>query len=323
LLAQRRWKRLHWSHMPNIGRDITDTIGRTRMVRLKRVVPEGPRVLAKLESRNPLGSVKDRIAYAMIDAAERRGVVAPGSIIVEPTSGNTGVGLAFVGAARGYRVVLTMPDTMSVERRSLLQALGAELVLTPGAAGMSGAIEKARELVEATDGAVMLDQFTNPANPEVHRRTTAHEIWDDTRGNVDVFVAGVGTGGTITGVGETLKRRRPTVHVVAVEPAASPVLSGGAPGPHRIQGIGAGFIPLILNRDVIDEIVQVTDDEARTMTRRLAREEGILAGVSSGAAVHAAASLAARPERRDDTIVVILPDTGERYLSTGIFSDEK
>jgi len=309
------------SIMPRIGRDITDTIGRTPLVRLHRVVPDGPRVLAKLESGNPLGSVKDRLAYAMIADAEMRGAIAPGATIVEPTSGNTGVGLAFVGAAKGYRVVLTMPETMSEERRNLMAALGAELVSTPGKQGMKGAIERAREIVDATDGAVMLDQFSNPANPEIHRRTTAQEIWDDTRGNVDVFVAGVGTGGTITGVGEVLKRRRPSVRIVAVEPSASPVLSGGAPGPHGIQGIGAGFVPPVLNRDVIDEIVTVADDEARAMTRRLAVEEGMLVGISSGAAAHVAALVAARPENRAATIVVVLPDTGERYLSTGVFSD--
>lgn len=306
--------------MPNIGRDITDMIGRTPLVRLRRVVPEGPRTLAKLESRNPLGSVKDRLAFAMIADAEVHGTIAPGATIVEATSGNTGVGLAFVGAARGYRVLLTMPDTMSDERRSLLAALGAELVLTPGALGMNGAIEKAREILVSTEGAVMLDQFSNPANPEMHRRTTANEIWDDTRGGVDIFVAGVGTGGTITGVGETLKARRPSVTVIAVEPASSPVLSGGDPGAHGIQGIGAGFVPPVLNRSVIDEIVTVTDEEAMAMTRRLALEEGILAGISSGAAVHAAAVIGARSGSRSATIVVVLPDTGERYLSTGVFA---
>ncbi len=305
--------------MSSIGRDITDTIGGTPLVRLGLVVPEGPRVLAKLEGRNPLGSVKDRVAHAMIEDAEARGVIAPGATIVEPTSGNTGVGLAFVGAARGYRVVLTMPDTMSQERRRLLAALGAELVLTPGNLGMTGAMDRARELVDSTSGAVMLDQFSNPSNPEVHRRTTAQEIWNDTRGNVDVLVAGVGTGGTITGVGDALKARRPSLSVVAVEPAASPVLSGGEPGAHGIQGIGAGFVPAVLNRGIIDEVATVTDDDARVMTRRLAVEEGIFAGISSGAAVHVASEIAGRQESRSATIVVILPDTGERYLSTGVF----
>jgi len=308
--------------MPNIGRDITEMIGRTRLVRLRRVVPDGPRVLGKLESQNPMGSIKDRVAYAMVADAERHGQLFPGATIVEPTSGNTGIGLAFVGAARGYRVILTMPDTMSVERRSLLNALGAEVVLTPGADGMTAAIDKARDIVDGTGHAVMLDQFRNPANPGIHRRTTAHEIWDDTRGNVDVLVAGVGTGVTITGVGEMLKARRPSIRVVAVEPAASPVLSGGPAAGHCIEGIGPGFVPPVLNRDVIDEIAQVEDEAARVMTRRLAREEGILAGISSGAAVQAAADIAARDELRSATIVVVIPDTGERYLSTGVFDDE-
>ena len=308
--------------MPNIGRDITEMIGRTRLVRLRRVVPDGPRVLGKLESQNPMGSIKDRVAYAMVADAERHGQLFPGATIVEPTSGNTGIGLAFVGAARGYRVILTMPDTMSVERRSLLNALGAEVVLTPGADGMTAAIDKARDIVDGTGHAVMLDQFRNPANPGIHRRTTAHEIWDDTRGNVDVLVAGVGTGVTITGVGEMLKARRPSIRVVAVEPAASPVLSGGPAAGHCIEGIGPGFVPPVLNRDVIDEIAQVEDEAARVMTRRLAREEGILAGISSGAAVQAAADIGARDELRSATIVVVIPDTGERYLSTGVFDDE-
>jgi len=275
-----------------------------------------------LESQNPMGSIKDRVAYAMVADAERHGQLFPGATIVEPTSGNTGIGLAFVGAARGYRVILTMPDTMSVERRSLLNALGAEVVLTPGADGMTAAIDKARDIVDGTGHAVMLDQFRNPANPGIHRRTTAHEIWDDTRGNVDVLVAGVGTGGTITGVGEMLKARRPSIRVVAVEPAASPVLSGGPAAGHCIEGIGPGFVPPVLNRDVIDEIAQVEDEAARVMTRRLAREEGILAGISSGAAVQAAADIGARDELRSATIVVVIPDTGERYLSTGVFDDE-
>jgi cysteine synthase A len=302
-----------------VCQSIVGAVGNTPLVSLRRVAPPEARVLGKLESRNPLGSVKDRIAVSMVEDAERRGVLAPGATIIEPTSGNTGVGLAFVGAAKGYRVVLVMPETMSVERRSLLSALGAELVLTPGDAGMTGAVERARALEATTDGAVVLDQFNNPANPAVHRRTTAVEIWDDTGGEVDVVVAGVGTGGTITGVGEALKKRKPSTLVVAVEPDASPVLSGGRAGPHGIQGIGPGFVAGVVNRAVIDEIVRVTDEEAFAMTRRLAREEGILAGVSSGAAVHAACAVAGRPALAGRTVVVILPDTGQRYMSTGVF----
>jgi len=305
--------------MSHVYATIVDAVGRTPLVRLGRVVPRGATVLAKLESMNPLGSVKDRIARAMVAAAEEAGVLRRGGTIVEPTSGNTGVGLAFVGVSKGYRVVLTMPETMSAERRKLMAALGAELVLTPGEGGMSAAIQRARELADSLPGAVMLDQFNNPANPDAHRRTTAEEIWDDTDGQVDVVVAGVGTGGTITGVGEVLKARKPSVSVVAVEPAKSAMLEGGDPGPHAIQGIGAGFIPGVLNLDVIDEVVAVEDDDAFAMARRLASEEGILAGVSSGAAVHAAAGVAARAEHRGSTIVVILPDTGERYLSTELF----
>ena len=307
--------------MAEVPESIVGAVGKTPLVRLRRVVPRGSRVFGKLESQNPLGSVKDRIAVSMVEDAESRGVLAPGATIVEPTSGNTGVGLAFVGAAKGYRVVLVMPETMSIERRMLLSALGAELVLTPGEGGMTGAVERARELGVCTDGAVVLDQFSNPANPAIHRRTTAIEIWDDTGGEVDVVVVGVGTGGTVTGVGEALKERKPSVTVIAVEPDASPVLSGGVAGPHGIQGIGAGFVPGVLNREVIDEIVRVTDEEAFAMTRRLAREEGILAGISSGAAVHAACGVAARPTLAGHTIVAILPDTGQRYMSTGIFGD--
>ena len=309
--------------MTAIFDDITRTVGGTPLVRLNRVT-EGleATVVAKLESFNPLGSVKDRIAVSMIDAAEEAGRMDEDTIIIEPTSGNTGVGLAFVCAARGYDLVLTMPDTMSQERRRLLKALGAELVLTPGEGGMPGAVAKAEELAEDHPRAFIPQQFQNPANPEVHRRTTAEEIWRDTDGEVDILVAGVGTGGTITGVSEALKRRREDLRSVAVEPAGSPVLSGGESGPHKIQGIGAGFVPRVLDVDVIDEVVQVTDEEAAAMARRLAREEGILAGISSGAAAAAALEVAARPENAGRLIVVILPDTGERYLSTGLFNGE-
>jgi len=294
-------------------------IGNTPLVPLPRLGCRfSGQLLAKLEMRNPMGSVKDRIAWAMVRDAEERGVLRRGGTVVEPTSGNTGIGLAFVCTVRGYRLVLTMPDTMSVERRAILQALGAELVLTPGGDGMAGAVRRARELAQEL-GAFMPDQFANPANPRIHEKTTAEEIWRDTGGEVDVFVAGIGTGGTITGVGRALKRRRPGVHVVGVEPASSPVLSGGAPGRHRIQGIGAGFVPPVLDRSVVDEIVTVTEEEAERAARRLAREEGILAGISSGAAVAAALRVAVRPDCAGKTIVVVLPDTGERYLSTGLF----
>ncbi len=305
--------------MTDVRESIVETIGRTPLVRLRKIPPEGVTILAKLESMNPLSSVKDRIAFSMVEDAEQRGVLSPGGTIVEPTSGNTGIGLAFVGAERGYRVILVMPETMSTERRRLLAALGAELVLSPGDKGMSGAVGMAQEVVESTPGAVLLDQFNNPANPEIHRRTTAEEIWADTGGEVDVFVGGVGTGGTITGVGEVLKERKPSVRIVAVEPAASPVLSGGDPGPHRIQGIGAGFVPGVLNTAVIDEIVTVADDDAIAMTNRLSREEGIFCGISSGAALWAACRVAERDDASGKTVVVVLPDTGERYLSTDLF----
>jgi cysteine synthase A len=308
--------------MARIYSDITKTIGNTPLVRLNRVTGDVQATLAaKLESFNPLSSVKDRIGVNMIDAAEEAGLIKTATIIVEPTSGNTGIGLAFTCAARGYRLILAMPDTMSVERRRLLQALGAELILTPGSEGMKGAIQKAEEMA-AQDARVFIPyQFKNPANPEIHRRMTAEEIWRDTDGAVDIVVAGVGTGGTITGIAEALKPRRSSFQAIAVEPADSPVLSGGQPGPHKIQGIGAGFVPDVLRLDLVDEIVQVTNDEAFEMTRRLAREEGILAGISSGANVHAALRVAARPENAGKLIVIILPDTGERYLSTGVFGD--
>ena len=278
-------------------------------------------ILAKLEYLNPAGSVKDRIARAMLDDAESRGLLKPDSVIIEPTSGNTGIGLAAVAAARGYRIILTMPETMSVERRSLLRAYGAELVLTEGAKGMKGAIAKAQELAAQTENSFIPSQFTNPANPRAHRETTGPEIWRDTDGKVDIFVAGVGTGGTVTGVGEYLKAQNPAVRVVAVEPAGSPVLSGGASGPHKIQGIGAGFVPDTLNRAVLDEILPVENEDAFAAGRELARREGVLAGISSGAALHAATVLARRPENRGRMIVVLLPDTGDRYLSTPLFSD--
>jgi len=307
--------------MAKIFSDLAAVVGSTPLVRLNRLT-EGLEavVLAKLEFQNPLGSVKDRIAVAMIEAAEDQGLITPATVIVEPTSGNTGIGLAFVCAVRGYRLKLTMPETMSLERRKLLAHLGAELVLTPGALGMKGALAKAEEIVASDPQAYMPNQFTNPANPAVHRRTTAEEIWRDADGRVDVFVAGVGTGGTITGVAEVIKERRPSFRAVAVEPAASPVLSGGPPGPHKIQGIGAGFVPPVLNTGIIDEVITVTNDQAFETARRLAKFEGILAGISSGAAVWAALELARRPENRGKTIVVVLPSTGERYLSTELFS---
>ncbi len=309
--------------MGNIAQKLTDLIGNTPMLALNRYSREaglpGP-IIGKLEYFNPLGSVKDRIAFAMIEAAEAAGKIKPDTVIIEPTSGNTGIGLAFVAASRGYKLILTMPETMSVERRNLLKALGAELVLTPGAEGMKGAIRKAEELAQANPNSFLPQQFKNPANPEIHRKTTAEEIWRDTEGKVDIFVAGVGTGGTITGVGEVLKARNPSVQVIAVEPADSPVLSGGQPGPHKIQGIGAGFVPDVLNRTVIDEIITVKNDDAMATGRELARTEGLLIGISCGAAVWAATQVARRPENKGKVIVVILPDTGERYLSTPLFT---
>jgi cysteine synthase len=306
--------------MGRIFPQIIDAVGATPLVRLHSITRDlGATVLVKLESMNPLGSVKDRIGPAMLLAAEAGGLVRPGTLIVEPTSGNTGIALAFACAVRGYRLVLTMPETMSLERRKLLKHLGAEVILTPGSQGMTGAMTRAREIAAESPGAYMPDQFSNPANPEVHRRTTAEEIWRDTDGKVDILVAGVGTGGTITGVAEVIKARKPSFQAVAVEPAASPVLSGGQPGPHKIQGIGAGFIPKVLNREIIDEVLRVSDQDAMETAREVAKREGILCGISSGAAVFAALEVARRPEHKGKQIVVILPSTGERYLSTELF----
>ena len=304
----------------NIFPRIQNTIGITPLVRIGNMAKDsGCDILAKLEFFNPLGSVKDRIAASMIDTAEREGLIGPKTLIVEPTSGNTGIALAFVCAAKGYRLCLTMPETMSVERRKLLQHLGAELILTPGPDGMKGAIKKATEIRSQTPNAFMPNQFKNPANPAIHRETTAKEVWEDTAGSVDIFVSGVGTGGTITGVAETIKQKKPSFRAVAVEPADSPILSGGNPGPHKIQGIGAGFVPEVLNTSIIDEVVTVTNDEAFDTARKLASTEGILCGISSGAAMAAALKLAQRKENKDKRMVVVLPSTGERYISTDLF----
>lgn len=308
----------------NVHDSIVDTVGNTPLVRLQRIC-EGCRaeVLVKLESFNPLSSVKDRIAVAMLEKAEADGLLGPSTTIIEPTSGNTGIGLAFACAAKGYRLKLVMPETMSIERRRLMRILGAELVLTDGKGGMKLAIEEAGRLSESDEDAIMLRQFDNPANPEAHRKSTAREIWADTEGAVDVFVAGVGTGGTITGVGAVLKERNPALRVVAVEPADSPVLSGGKPGPHKIQGIGAGFVPGVLDTGLIDEIITVTAEEAGAVARELAQSEGILAGISSGAALSAALAVARRPEMAGKRVVVLLPDSGERYLSTWLFDESE
>ncbi len=305
-----------------IARDSTELIGNTPLVRLNRIT-QGVRaeVVAKLESFNPIGSVKDRIGMAMIVSAEEEGLINKDTVIIEPTSGNTGISLAFVCAARGYRLLLTMPDTMSMERRKLLAIFGAELVLTPGAEGMPGAIKKAEQLTSDIPNSFMPQQFKNPSNPEIHRLTTAEEIWRDTEGKVDILISGVGTGGTITGVSEVIKSRKPEFRAFAVEPVDSPVLSGGRPGPHKIQGIGAGFVPDVLRTDLVDEIIKVSNDDAGEMARRLAKEEGILGGISSGAATWAALEVAKRPESEGKLIVVVLPDTGERYLSTWLFQD--
>lgn len=310
--------------MAAVVENLTELIGNTPLLHpnsFSRLAKVTARLLFKLEYFNPLGSVKDRIANAMILDAEQKGLLQAGSVIIEPTSGNTGVGLAFVAAVRGYKIILTMPDTMSLERRSLLKALGAELVLTPGAEGMKGAVRKAEELSVRIPGALILQQFNNPANPAVHRETTAEEIWRDTNGQVDIFVAGVGTGGTVAGVGQVLKARKPDVRIIAVEPHDSPVLSGGNPGPHQIQGIGAGFVPKVFDAGVVDEIYRVRNDEAIDTARVLARTEGLLVGISSGAAAFAAARIALRPENAEKTIVALLPDTGERYLSTVLFQE--
>ncbi len=312
--------------MSKIAKNLTDLIGNTPLLELSNFNKKhnlDATIIAKLESFNPAGSVKDRIGFAMIEAAEKQGLLNKDSVIIEPTSGNTGIALAFVAAAKGYRLIIALPETFSIERRNLMKALGAELVLTPGSEGMKGAIRRATELAAATPNSYIPQQFKNPANPEIHRTTTAEEIWRDTDGEVDIFIAGIGTGGTITGVGEVLKARKPGVQVIAVEPADSPVLSGGLPGPHKIQGIGAGFVPDVLNVAVIDEIIKVTNDQSFETSRLLARTEGLLVGISSGAAAYAALEVARRPENKGKKIVVILPDTGERYLSTILYQFEE
>jgi len=308
--------------MANIAKKLTDLIGNTPLLELTNYEEKNgleAKLIAKVEYFNPLGSVKDRVAYAMIEEGIKQGKINKDTVIIEPTSGNTGIGLAFVTASKGLRLILTMPDTMSIERRRIVAALGAEVVLTPGAEGMKGAIAKAEQLAEEYGNAVIPQQFENTANPEAHRKTTAEEIWNDTDGQVDIFVAGVGTGGTITGNGEVLKAKNPNVKIVAVEPASSPVLSGGASGPHKIQGIGAGFVPGVMNLSIVDEIIPVENEDAFEAARAIAKSDGLLVGISSGAAIHAATELAKRPENRGKNIVVLLPDTGERYLSTSLF----
>lgn len=310
--------------MAKIAKKLTDLIGNTPLLELSNYEENNKleaKLIAKLEYFNPLGSVKDRIAFAMIEEGIKQGKINQDTVIIEPTSGNTGIGLAFVAASKKLRLILTMPDTMSIERRRIVAALGAEVVLTPGAEGMKGAIAKANELAKEYGNAIIPQQFENIANPEIHRKTTAEEIWRDTDGNVDIFVAGVGTGGTVTGNGEVLKQKKPNVKIVAVEPAASPVLSGGKPGPHKIQGIGAGFVPEVMNLDIVDEIIKVENEDAFTASRAVAKEEGLLVGISAGAAIHAATELAKRPENKGKNIVVLLPDTGERYLSTPLFEE--